>query len=40
LEDDDGEGAAVDDDEGGDALSSEDPRSRPDLVFSKFLLEI
>jgi hypothetical protein len=40
LKDDDGEGAAVDDDEGDDALSSEDPHSSPDLVFFKFLLEI
>jgi hypothetical protein len=40
LEDDDGEGVAIDDDEGDDALSSEDTRSSPDLVFFKFLLEI
>ena len=29
------EDAAVDDDEGDDALSSEDPRSSPDVIFSK-----
>jgi hypothetical protein len=40
LEDDDGDGAAVDDDEGDDALSFVDPRSSPGLVFSKFLLVI
>jgi hypothetical protein len=40
LKDDDGEGAAVDDDEGDDALFYEDPRSFPDVVFSNFLLEI
>jgi hypothetical protein len=35
TENDGDEGAAVDDDEGYDAFPSEDPRSSPDLVFSK-----
>jgi hypothetical protein len=35
LENDGDEGASVDDDDGYDALSSDDQRGSPDLVFSK-----